>query len=88
MLPSECFLATRAATRGNADLADRSGIEQVRELLADLGARRDELRARNLVRFVERLVRRLETTQEMVVTAEPRRPAGLLRQRWRPISPR
>ena len=37
MLPVSARLATRAATRGNTDLADRSGIEQVRELLADLG---------------------------------------------------
>ena len=41
----------------------------MRELLADLGARRDELRARNLIRLVDSCVRRLETTQEMVVTA-------------------
>ena len=69
MLPVSARLATRAATRGNTDLADRSGIEQVRQLLADLAARRDELRARNLVRLVDSCVRRLETTQEMVVTA-------------------
>jgi len=67
MIPASARLELRAIARGSADVAGRAGMGPLRDLLGDLVTRRDEVRARNVVRLVETAARRLETAQAELV---------------------
>lgn len=72
MLATSARLALRALSRGGGasrELAARSGIEEVRALLTGVVTRRDDVRARNVVRLVDSVARRIEVGQTTLAAA-------------------